>query len=193
MFVIQIGAQDGISDCHRGVDEVWTGVTKLGWHGVLVEPSPKHFNELSDNYKDYIDKVVLCNYAINTYNGKTIFYDCEETGASTLIESVLIKNNYHDGKAKNYKQITVPCITINTLLEQYGVPEYLIIDTEGFDGCIIEELDFTKYPIPKIRFEFSHITEEQLGRVCLKLIKLDYVLSHDMADIIAQRTVNENK
>ena len=78
------------------------------------------------------------------------------------------------------------------LLDKYGVPDYLVIDAEGYDGTILEMLDLDKYQIPKIRFEFAHlehgeVQQAQLGRVCLKLIKDGYVLSHDMADIIAEK------
>lgn len=88
MFVIQIGAQDGKTDCHRGTDEIWIGITSKNWYGILIEPNPQHFKELSENYKNYLNKVTLCNFAIAQYNGTIKFYDCEETGASTLIESV---------------------------------------------------------------------------------------------------------
>jgi len=81
----------------------------------------------------------------------------------------------------------VPCTHIHTVLDDYGTPDYLVIDAEGFDGLILESLNLDQYPIHKIRFEFSHMDDDQLGRVCLKLIKQDYVLSHDKADIVAEK------
>ena len=47
--------------------------------------------------------------------------------------------------------------------------------------------NLNKYPIPKIRFEFTHIYFDQLGKVCLKLLKAGYVLEHDKADIVATK------
>jgi FkbM family methyltransferase len=188
MLVIQIGASDGKFDYHRGVDEVYELITKHNWNGILLEPNPRHFQELLETYKNHKENVLLLEYAIAERVGEVKFFDCELDGASTLIENVLARNNYHDGKSKNYTAITVNSLDINTFLERYTyniVPDYLVIDAEGMDGTIIEMLDFEKYPIPKIRFEFSHILMEQLGRVCLKLIKLDYILIHDKADIIA--------
>jgi FkbM family methyltransferase len=190
MLVVQIGASDGKFDYHRGIDEVYELITRHNWNGILLEPNPRHFKELLETYKNYKDRVSLLEYAIAENTGKIQFFDCELDGASTLIESVLSKDNYHRGKSKNYKIIAVNALDINTLLAQHTnniMLDYLVIDAEGMDGTIIEMLDFEKYPIPKIRFEFSHISMEQLGRVCLKLIKLDYVLSHDKADIIAQQ------
>lgn len=179
MFVIQIGASDGKYDYHRGIDEVWDGIINHGWHGVLIEPNPRHFIELHQTYKEYLDKVKLLNCAISTYDGTDTFYDCIIDGNSSLKEEIVLKNS------KDYKPIIVNCQTINTLLSTTGIPDYLVIDAEGSDGDIIEMLDFVNFPIPKIRFEFSHLSMEQLGRICLKLIKLDYNLSHEKADIIA--------
>ena len=184
MFVIQIGGEDGITDSHRGVDEVYELVVNNKWYAVILEPNPRHFEDLKRNYKKE-DRVTLIPMAVSEEDKKVKFFDCEMPGASTLIEDVLSKNNYHNGRSKNYKMIMVQGININTLLQQYNRPDYLVIDAEGFDGTIIEMLDFKKFKIPKIRFEFSHIKMEQLGRVCLKLIKLDYTLTHDRADIVA--------
>jgi FkbM family methyltransferase len=181
MFVIQIGASDGKYDYHRTIDEVWTGITQLGWTGVLIEPNPRHFIQLQQTYRDYLNKIKLLNCAINIYDGNTTFYDCVIDGNSSLKEEIVLKNSI------NYKPITVDCKTINTLLWMTGIPDYLVIDAEGSDGDILEDLDFIKYPIKKIRFEFSHLDMKQLGRVCLKLIKLDYILSHDKADIVAEK------
>jgi FkbM family methyltransferase len=190
MFVVQIGGADGKTDSHRDVDEVWELVTEKGWRAVILEPSPRHFKQLKQTYKKE-EKVSLLEFAVAEHHGTTTFYDCELFGASTLIEKVLEKNHYHDGKSKNYKPITVECTHINTLLTQFGTPDYLVIDAEGYDGYIIEMLDLKQFQIPKIRFEFAHIEhgpeqQAQLGRVCLKLIKAGYKLEHDKADIVAK-------
>jgi FkbM family methyltransferase len=196
MFVIQIGAGNGNTDKHRGVDEVWEGVTQHGWKAVILEPSPKHFYNLERNYYGYreagTEQVILLQMAVAEYRGIIDFYDCEMDETSTLIEKVLARNNYHNGKTKNYQKIEVLCTTINDLLQTYGLPDYLVVDTEGFDCNIVNMLDLKHYPIPKIRFEFSHMERDQdalaeLGKACLKLIKADYTLTHDMADIVAER------
>lgn len=179
MFVIQIGASDGKYDYHRKIDEVWDGIINKGWTGILLEPNPRHFKELQRTYANYLDKVKLLQVAIAPYCGITTFYDCAIDGNSSLKEEVVLKNS------KDYKSITVCCMTINDILNINILPDYLVIDAEGSDGDILEQLNLTKYPIPKIRFEFSHLSMLQLGTVCLKLIKLDYVLSHSKADIIA--------
>jgi FkbM family methyltransferase len=185
MFIIQIGACDGKTDVHRNIDEIWTGVTQHGWHGILLEPNPRHFQQLQDTYRNYLSRVELLNIAINKDGGTADFYDCAIHGNSSLKENIVIKNS------NDYKKITVRCITINNLLcgakIKNGLPNYLVIDAEGSDGDIIEDLDIKRFPIPKIRFEFAHMEMEQLGRVCLKLIKHDYTLTHSKADIIAEQ------
>lgn len=195
MFVIQIGAADGKHDYHRGVDEVWELVTKKNWKCYLIEPNPETFGKLLDNYSTLtrpLGDILMMQCAVANYNGKSDFYvtpDAPE--ASTLLFTILDKKDYHNGTTKKTEKITIQCKRLQSIIEEQHLPlpDYLVIDAEGCDGDIIEDLDLDKYPIPRIRFEFSHIEDAQLGRVCLKLIKHEYVLSHDKADIIAKKDI----
>ena len=53
MFVVQIGAYDGVSDVHRDMDTVYDLITKRGWQGTLIEPNPEAFAQLKQNYAGY--------------------------------------------------------------------------------------------------------------------------------------------
>lgn len=193
--IMQIGAADGKIDAHRGIDEVYTLLKNTNSNiGVLFEPNPVLYKKLIENYDKEIKegRVVCYNVAISDCNNLNMPFYCvigDMEQASTCNESILTKKNYYDGKTKEYDTIIVSAIDINKAIEYDGMPDYLVIDAEGYDGNILEHLNLNKYPIPKIRFEFSHMEEAQLGRVCLKLLKREYVLSHDGADIVAKKII----
>lgn len=188
MLIMQIGASDGKTDVHRGVDEVYKLInSRVDNLGILLEPNPEAFDQLVINYNNCNGRVLLLNAGVLAENAYTDFYICqgEMTGASTCKEELVARNNYYNGKTKDAIKTKIWCYGINDLLKLFNLPDYLVIDAEGCDGDIMEAIDLVRYRIPKIRFEFSHIKMEQLGRVCLKLIRANYVLSHDKADIVA--------
>jgi hypothetical protein len=50
----------------------------------------------------------------------------------------------------------------------------LKIDAESYDGKIIRSIDFTKYNIKQINFEYEHLTAEDLRLTKEYLIKNSY-------------------
>lgn len=77
-FVIQIGANDGISN-----DPIHDWILKFGWHGILIEPLAEPFQELEINYANN-DKIKLINKAISQKNGKIEMYRHKESSISSL-------------------------------------------------------------------------------------------------------------
>ena len=103
---------------------------------ISIEASPITFNKLVDNCKN--DNIILLNYAVCNNNGNDItFYQAESDALSTINKEWLTTDtsrfyNYH------YKEITCKTITIDKLIEQYGLPDFIKIDVEGGEyECIL--------------------------------------------------------
>ena len=63
---IEIGANDGIT-----WDPLFKFIKKYKWEGILVEPHPRYFRELVENYTSIIPgKIHFENIAISDDNGE---------------------------------------------------------------------------------------------------------------------------
>ena len=102
---------------------------------ISIEASPITFNRLVNNCKN--DKIILLNYAVCNNDGNDItFYQAESDTLSTTNKEWLTAEtsrfyNHH------YKEISCKTITIDKLIEQYGLPDFIKIDVEGGEyDCI---------------------------------------------------------
>jgi FkbM family methyltransferase len=105
---------------------------------ISIEASPITFNRLQSNCRN--NKIILLNYAVCNNNGNDItFYQANCDVLSTINKDWLTKNtsrfyNYP------YTEITCKTITIDKLIEQYGLPDLIKIDVEGGEYACIASL-----------------------------------------------------
>ena len=189
LFVVQIGAMDGINfDDTRGFLDMYK------WNSLLVEPIPALFNELKENFKDR-HNYLYENSAIANYNG--------EIEMLTVPPDVIIKEELHPGykgmsaiyplkngfgtsyqrdidvKSQFGVNMNVPCITFETLCNKHNIHkiDILICDAEGYDWEIFKQLDFTKYRPSFIRLEYVNLTDDEKTLVNKKLEDNGYIIS----------------
>ncbi len=96
---------------------------------ISIEASPLTFIKLVNNCKN--DNIILLNYAVCNNNGNDIiFYQADCDTISTINKDWLTheSSRFYNNK---YKEITCKTITIDKLIEQYGLPDLIKIDTEG--------------------------------------------------------------
>ena len=152
---------------NRG-DATWAGLNKGFNKVVALEPAPKTFNELVSNYKNDSRVVTLQLAASNSVGAEVEFYDCVEDGLSTLSKSWLTDGKYG---GKEYETITAKTITIDKLVEEYGVPDLIKIDVEGAETLVFQGM--TKYS-GMIAFEWTDITLDQHAQQIKYLSTLGY-------------------
>ena len=103
---------------------------------ISIEASPLTFQKLVDNCKD--DRIILLNYAVCNNNCNDItFYHADWDTLSTLNKNWLTSETSRFCNTCAYTEIVCKTITIDKLIDQYGIPDLIKIDIEGgeFD-CI---------------------------------------------------------
>jgi FkbM family methyltransferase len=174
---LQIGA-------HIGQNDLASSIIKNSniEFGLLIEPLPHLIPHLVESYKDF-SNIIIENKAvtINTNEKLKFFYDKVDpiTELSSFSREHLINHNILD---ENIAEIIVDGETFDSILERHSINEldWLFIDTEGYDCDILLSIDFSKYKIDSIVFEYTHSDGvfsrggEKLNKVIEKLTSFNY-------------------
>jgi FkbM family methyltransferase len=133
---------------------------------VTIEASPITFDKLVNNIKN--DKTILLNYAVCNNNGNDItFYHANCDVLSTINKSWLTDETSRFYNHP-YTEITCKTITIDKLIQQYGLPDLIKIDVEGGEYECISSLN---YKVNLLCFEWASETND----ITLKCI--DYLFN----------------
>jgi len=104
---------------------------------ISVEASITTFNKLLENVKN--TSIIPLNYAVcDSIDDYITFYEAESNVLSSLNKDWI--NGYKSRFNVNCKPIKCKTITINKLIELYGVPELIKIDVESAEYSCIKSL-----------------------------------------------------
>jgi FkbM family methyltransferase len=194
---IQIGANDG-----KRSDPIWKFVNSKVMRGISIEPLPHYFSKLKDNYSG-LENIKLVNKALHPSKKEEVLYCIDESaigkngipewarGIATFNKSLMEK---HGKKIPNFSEHLVEekvdCISWDELVELYGIEklDLLVIDTEGFDYEVIKMVDFSKIKPAIIRFEHSHLSNDDLKACYNLLVNSGYKLFYEVCDTTAYLT-----
>jgi len=155
---IQIGANDGVN-----YDPLRSVVTnkRVKAQGAVIEPVPRFFELLQQNYAKY-PSIEPLNVAIhNVQRTANLYYVDERSvkelpkwvlGIASFDRSHLVRNGVPEDKIRSTE---VPCKTVVEIYEEQQLSrlDLLQIDTEGYDATIIRGLDFDRLRPRLIHFE----------------------------------------
>jgi FkbM family methyltransferase len=195
---VQIGANDGAT-----ADPVTDLIRRYQLPGLLVEPQPRIFDRLVENYQDQ-KQLRFENSAICDRDGTITFYAIREQEPKLPMWCYQIANLDRDrmlsllsDQKKNLnlpadvesliEAIEVPAMTFKTLLAKHQIErvDLLVLDTLGFDFEIIKSIPFDLMKPAIINFEHTFLSAEDQKACYQYLAHLGYSLIEVSVDAIA--------
>lgn len=148
MLLFDIGANRG--------DAVVAGLNK-GYRVVAIEAAPKIFTALENNFRGN-QNVKTLKFAVASVDFKTVsFYECVEDGLSTLNKEWLTSETM-PYRGKQFWEVEVPTITVDSLARVYGKPDLIKIDVEGAEWEVFKGMSLYH---GMLTFEWTDVTLDQ--------------------------------
>jgi FkbM family methyltransferase len=138
-FLVDIGAMDGVTYSNSRYL-----IEHKSWSGILVEPHPLYYKNLSDLYKDN-DKISILNVGCFNVEKEVDFY-IYSTGIDSSVSTMsdVFKKRVIDHHGDKFREtITVKTQTLNNIISN-NVVDFLSIDAEGVDMEVLESNNWTK-------------------------------------------------
>lgn len=179
-------------DIGANIGEKTSAFLKLGAKVVAVEPQKSCIRILNNKFKDKTNPTIVAK-ALGQSECIAELQLCDETAVSSLSHefSNYFKKENLGLKWKGSENVQV--ITLDILIEQYGLPKFCKIDVEGYE---LEVLNGLHHSIDFLSFEFNLPfisnaiecvrTMSRLGRA-----KFNYSVFEEM-DLLLDEWVNEN-
>jgi len=143
---------------------------------ISIEASPKMYTILKNNMSKY-PNVKTLEYAVSNTDSEYItFFDCESDTLSTLDINWLTSNESRFGNHHGrFNPIQVKTISVDKLIEIYGLPDMLKIDVEGAEECVIKSLS---KKVPVLLFEWAAEWKDSLKLAIDHLTNLGFSQFH---------------
>lgn len=144
-----------VFDIGANVGTMTAVFSSLGAKVVAVEPNPdcvRHIELTASR-----DSVEILQAAAGETNGLAVLKISDRKDKMSSLsdewrEAVSKENRNYLGMWK--RAVTVPVITLDTLIARYGLPHYLKIDVEGYEEEVLKGL--SRCP-PLLSFEFNRV------------------------------------
>ena len=128
---------------------------------IVVEPTEYYQKKLHKSYGND-PRVKLLKVGIADKNGKQTITLCSSPTLSTF-EQDEINDISSNPQMRNLEWIgkeTIEMVSLNTLIETYGLPDFVKLDIEGYEEKAFSTL---KYALPCLSFEYhTHFKEKTL-------------------------------
>ena len=201
VFFVEVGANDGVS-----FDPIHAQVLRHHWRGLLVEPLPDFFHQLTETYRSCVG-LMLENVAIADVPGYRDMYRVSPDGLSngTLPDwSKGIASFFNDRNALGGCRISqavferirpyitiqkVPCDTLKNVLSKHNVTKIDVfqVDVEGYDYHVLKQLDFRRFRPRIIRIEWFNLPDDEKRLALALLAPFGYRIRLSKTDLIAWR------
>ena len=144
-FFVEVGAFDGVY-----ASNTW-GLAARGWGGLLVEPVPEFAAVCRLNHANH-PNIEVQQTAVGPPGRSEV--TIRLAGALSTANHDLANEYQRTAWAApslSSESLTVPCITLDRILEVSGIPELdlLVIDVEGYEASVFEGFTTTRW-VPKM-------------------------------------------
>lgn len=166
MKIVQIGCNDGNDHVYDYVSTNQNQLEKM----VLVDPSIDALSICKQRYQ-HIANTEFVNVAISLEGEtKLTMYHPKRNRKSKIASFNKEHVIKHGCKPENVASYDIKCIDINQLLEEHQmyVIDRLYVDTEGLDVSILQQLDYDKFDVKHLEFEYIHADGPQSRGVKLE-------------------------
>jgi FkbM family methyltransferase len=137
---------------------------------VCFEPNPKLAHELRSKFENF--SVVVDDRGVSNKIGTQIFRISNADTISTLSED-WITNSRFTGSYNWDTHVQVETVTLDSIIEEYGEPDYIKIDVEGHEFEVLTY--FTKLlPNTLLSFEWAEEQKSKIESTIHYLNKLGY-------------------
>jgi FkbM family methyltransferase len=141
-----------------------------GFRVVAVEANPSLVERAKQRFASQIEahRLSIHGVAINNHDGVVEFFeDVRDDGRSSLSRDYAVQNV--TARGAEWRRIEVPCLRMERILGECGVPYYMKIDIETADRLCLEALkEFRRRP-RYVSFELNLATFEETF-LALKLL-----------------------
>ncbi|MEU8424121.1 FkbM family methyltransferase [Micromonospora sp. NPDC048835] len=168
-----VGSGDLVFDIGSHVGDHIGSFRRLGARVVAVEPQPLCLRALRTIYADD-DQVTLVDAACGARTGRTRLHvnSTNPTVSTASLDFVRAANGAGGWESEVWDaDIEVPVVTVDALIETYGVPTFTKIDVEGFEDEVLAGLS---RPLPALSFEFTTIARAVAHRCLDRLTALGF-------------------
>ncbi len=191
LFFVQIGANDGVI-----YDPIYPFVQQSNWRGVLVEPVRTCFERLKQNYNAN-DRLIFENVAISDRREVRDFYRIRDNipflpewckGLGTFDLDILMTHTWAVPDLARYVvKEQMECISLTDLLEMHHIKklDLLLVDTEGYDYEILEQIDFETMAPAILLYEHQYIDKRWRGEWEMTLRDRGYRISRHFGNTLA--------
>jgi FkbM family methyltransferase len=137
---------------------------------------PNTYKILKENMMQF-PNVTTLEYAVsNTEDSHVTFFDCQSSVLSTLDINWLTSNESRFGdNSGKFNAIKVKAITLDKLIETYGMPDVIKVDVEGAEEHVIKSLS---QKVPVLLFEWAAEWKDSLKNAVIYLTTLGFSRFH---------------
>lgn len=190
-YFVQIGGFDGVR-----FDGLFNYFERIEPIGYIIEPVNEYFEKLSLNTQRF-NKIILVNKAIHNTLKSTQIYKIKKSclnnypdwieGCASFYKNNILKHGVNESCIET---TNVYCININEVFQKFSFNnelDYFQIDSEGYDGQIILDVNFKLFKPTIIKFEYVNLDIKELMKVKNKLKRNGYILTSEGNDYLAIR------
>ncbi len=133
---------------------------RMGCRGICIEPDPVLYKQIvSVRPHD-----VCLNIGIGINNVKEADFYVMSTDTLNTFSKEEAERYQSYGNQKIERVEKIPLIPLNDIMEKYFVPDFISLDTEGFDIKILQSINFTQYRPLIFCIETITYTEDKTER-----------------------------